>query len=67
VKQPIQLIPGQRVHFIGVGGSGMSAIARVLLLQGYQVSGSDLRESNEANKLKQEGATIYRGHDVAAR
>jgi UDP-N-acetylmuramate--alanine ligase len=64
VKQPIQLIPGQHVHFIGIGGAGMSAIARVLLLQGYHISGSDQRGSPESDALKRDGATIYGGHDA---
>jgi len=36
----------KRIHFIGIGGAGMSGIAEVLLNQGYQISGSDLRESH---------------------
>lgn len=65
MKYPLQLIPGQHVHFIGIGGTGLSAIARVLLLQGYQVSGSDLHTNPSTNKLDELGATIYRGHDAA--
>lgn len=53
------------MHFIGIGGAGMSAIARVLLLQGYQISGSDTRPNPETDALRREGATIYRGHDAA--
>ena len=64
MKHPIQLIPGQHVHFIGIGGAGMSAIARVLLLQGYHISGSDLRGSPEADALQRDGAKIYQGHDA---
>ena len=42
----------KKIHFVGIGGSGMSAIARVLLEQGYKVSGSDLSESEiELHKL----------------
>ncbi|MDQ7034359.1 MAG: UDP-N-acetylmuramate--L-alanine ligase [Anaerolineae bacterium] len=65
MKQAIQLIPGQHVHFIGIGGSGLSPIARVLLLQGYHISGSDLRSNAESDALKRDGATIYTGHDAA--
>lgn len=65
MKQPLQLVPGQRVHFIGIGGSGLSAIARILLLQGYQVSGSDLRHNSETVALQSLGATIYLGHEPA--
>jgi len=46
-------------HFIGIGGIGMSAIAMGLLKKGYSVSGSDLVENNETNKLKQLGALIF--------
>ena len=52
----------KKIHFIGIGGSGMSAIARVLLEQGYKVSGSDLSESEIVQKLKDLGAKIYKGH-----
>jgi len=65
LKEPIQLIPGQHIHFIGIGGAGLSAIARVLLLQGFQVSGSDLNANAETAKLEALGAKIYRGHDPA--
>jgi len=57
--------PGQHIHLVGIGGSGMSAIARVLLEQGYTVSGSD-RGSNELiDALARDGATIYKGHDAS--
>lgn len=59
----MQLIPGQRVHLIGIGGVGMSAIARVLLQQGYAVSGSDRHLNALTDALKRDGATIYKGHD----
>ena len=50
------------VHFIGIGGSGLSAIARLLLEQGYQVSGSDRTLSSLAAELKTVGATIFVFH-----
>ena len=53
----------KRVHFVGIGGSGMSGIAEVLLTLGYQVSGSDLSESAATQRLRGLGARIYRGHD----
>lgn len=65
MKQALQMIPGQRVHLIGIGGSGLSAIARVLLLQGYQVSGSDMKGSKEGDALRDMGATVFKGHDPA--
>lgn len=52
----------RRVHFIGIGGAGMSGIAEVLLNLGYQVSGSDLRESKVTERLKTLGADIFIGH-----
>jgi UDP-N-acetylmuramate--alanine ligase len=54
--------PSQRVHFIGIGGIGMSGIAEVLLTMGYAVSGSDLRTSAVTERLQGLGATIYVGH-----
>lgn len=53
------------VHFIGVGGSGLSAIARLLLEQGYRVSGSDRAHSTLAAELVKIGATITIGHNAA--
>ncbi len=52
----------QHVHFVGVGGIGMSGIAEVLLTLGYQVSGSDLKASPITDRLASLGATIYLGH-----
>ena len=49
-------------HFVGVGGVGLSAIARVLLEQGYRVSGSDLRSSALATALQSRGAIVREGH-----
>ena len=52
----------QHVHFVGIGGIGMSGIAEVLLSLGYPVSGSDLRASVITDRLAQMGARIYSGH-----
>ena len=52
----------QRVHFVGIGGIGMSGIAEVLLNLGYQVSGSDLRPSALTERLARLGATTMEGH-----
>jgi UDP-N-acetylmuramate--alanine ligase len=52
----------QRVHFVGIGGIGMSGIAEVLLNLGFKVSGSDLRHSAVTDRLARLGATIYEGH-----
>lgn len=56
------LTPGQQIHVVGVGGFGMSAIARVLLQMGYRVSGSDQRANDFTRELSALGATIYEGH-----
>ena len=53
-----------RVHFIGIGGSGLSAIARLLLESGYTVTGSDRVLSPLAVDLQAAGATVYLGHDA---
>jgi UDP-N-acetylmuramate--alanine ligase len=58
--QPMRRI--QRVHFVGIGGAGMSGIAEVLVNQGFAVSGSDLVESRTTRHLRQLGATIHLGH-----
>jgi len=55
----------QRVHFIGIGGIGMSGIAEILLNLGYSVSGSDLRRSSITERLATLGATIFEGHTAA--
>jgi len=52
----------QRIHLIGVGGSGMSGIAEVLLSSGYAVSGSDLKSSPVIERLRNLGAVIHEGH-----
>src|SRR5271169_4136199 len=55
-------IQKQHVHFIGIGGIGMSGIAEILLTLGMRVSGSDLRRGSITDRLAQMGATIYEGH-----
>ena len=52
----------QRIHFVGIGGIGMSGIAEVLLNLGYKVSGSDLKSSSVTQRLAGLGATIFEGH-----
>ena len=53
----------KNIHFVGIGGAGMSAIAKVMLALGFAVSGSDISKSETIYKLEQLGATIYIGHD----
>ncbi|HWS53257.1 MAG TPA: UDP-N-acetylmuramate--L-alanine ligase [Pyrinomonadaceae bacterium] len=52
----------QHVHFIGIGGIGMSGIAEVLLNMGFRVSGSDLRRSDATTRLEAMGARVFEGH-----
>src|SRR5438270_13002252 len=52
----------QRIHFVGIGGIGMSGIAEVLLNLGYKISGSDLKNSGITQRLASLGATVREGH-----
>src|ERR1700674_4616211 len=54
----------QRIHFVGIGGIGMSGIAEVLLNLGYKVSGSDLKSSPVTQRLAGLGAAIFEGHQA---
>jgi len=54
---------GKRIHFIGIGGSGMSGLARIALADGIAVSGSDSKDSTVLTALAALGATIYRSHE----
>ena len=58
-------IQKQHVHFIGIGGIGMSGIAEILLTLGMRVSGSDQRRSAITDRLAQLGATVYEGHQAS--
>ena len=53
-----------KVHLVGIGGAGMSGIARILLARGVPVSGSDARESATSAALRDAGATVHIGHDA---
>lgn len=55
----------QHIHFVGIGGIGMSGIAEVLLNLGYRISGSDARRSAITERLERLGARIHEGHDAA--
>ena len=50
------------VHFVGIGGSGMSGIAEVMLSLGYAVQGSDLKRNKQTRRLESQGATVFIGH-----
>lgn len=59
------LVSAGPVHVIGIGGAGMSGIARILLAQGARVSGSDAKDSRRLAALRALGATVFVGHDAA--
>jgi len=61
----INLKPGDRVHFIGIGGIGMSGLAYLLTESGHRVSGSDLKDSNLLKNLRKKGAKVFIGHHEA--
>lgn len=61
----IQGFSGRHIHFIGIGGIGMSGIASLLSAQGYFVSGSDIKESPQTRKLSEKGIRIFLGHESA--
>ena len=52
----------KKIHFVGIGGIGMSGIAEILINQGFKVSGSDLHITEVTNRLEELGAKIYEGH-----
>ena len=54
----------KHLHFVGIGGAGMSGIAEVLLNLGYRVSGSDLVDSAVTRRLRAQGAQVFKGHDA---
>ena len=58
------ILEKNNIHFIGVGGIGMSALASILLNMGYKVSGSDLESNNLTEKLANAGGKIFTGHDA---
>ena len=58
-----KLLPDMHIHLVGIGGSGLSAIASVLLGQGYVVTGSDQQENEITQTLIESGADVFFGHD----
>jgi UDP-N-acetylmuramate--alanine ligase len=61
----VDSLQGKRVHFIGIGGSGMSGLARIALSDGISVSGSDSKDSSVLTALSALGATVYTSHEAA--
>jgi UDP-N-acetylmuramate-alanine ligase len=57
---------GKKVHFIGIGGSGMSGLARIALADGITVSGSDAKDSTVLLALEALGATVFRSHSAVS-
>lgn len=62
----LDLQPHHHVHMVGIGGAGMSGLARILVHRGHRVTGSDLRESRNTGELQALGVTVTVGHDAAA-
>ena len=58
----INLSDYKNIHFIGIGGVGISAIAEIMLSRGYKVSGSDMKESEITDRLKAKGVDVHIGH-----
>jgi len=54
----------QQIHFVGIGGSGMSGVAEILLNLGYRVTGSDQKRSEAVERLEQLGAKVFVGHEA---
>jgi UDP-N-acetylmuramate--alanine ligase len=61
----LELDRPRRVHLVGVGGAGMSGIARILVQRGHRVSGSDLRDGRAVTALRALGVDVHVGHDAA--
>ena len=55
----------QQIHFVGIGGVGMSGIAEILLTLGYRVTGSDRRRNETVERLEQMGAKVFIGHEAS--
>ena len=60
--EPPEMRRIKRIHFVGIGGSGMCGIAEVLLNQGYDISGSDINQGPSIERLRDAGATVFIGH-----
>lgn len=65
MKPTLKTLIGKRVHFIGIGGAGMSGLARIALSHGINVSGSDAKDSSVLSALSALGATVHTSHDAS--
>ncbi|MGB9811670.1 MAG: Mur ligase domain-containing protein, partial [Dictyoglomus turgidum] len=57
------MLNAKRIHFIGIAGTGMSALAYICVERGHEVSGSDIQENISTIRLKSKGVKIYKGHN----
>lgn len=62
MTEKISLENVKKIHFIGIGGIGMSGLARIMKRNGFEISGSDLKESSVTDTLKKEGIKVFLGH-----
>jgi UDP-N-acetylmuramate--alanine ligase len=60
----VEKLEGKQIHFVGIGGAGMSGIARIMIAEGLNVSGSDVKRSSIVDSLESLGAEIFIGHDA---
>src|SRR5574337_1895800 len=65
LRRTVMFRKTQQIHLVGIGGSGMSGIAEVLLTMGYKVTGSDLQASETTRRLEELGGKIFIGHHEA--
>ena len=60
----VQKLIGKHIHFVGIGGAGMSGIARIMMAEGLRVSGSDMKRTSITDSLESLGAEVFIGHDA---
>lgn len=62
-NEKLKMKNARRLHFVGIGGAGMSSLAIVYLSRGFKVTGSDIKESANTSSLRKQGAEVFIGHD----
>lgn len=62
---PLDFDKNKKIHFMAIGGIGVSAVAKCMLELGYKVSGSDIKENKNTKALREKGATIFIGHNAS--
>ncbi|HVN67111.1 MAG TPA: Mur ligase domain-containing protein, partial [Candidatus Sulfotelmatobacter sp.] len=65
LRDPADIHLAKNIHLVGIGGCGMSAIAKILHEMGYKVSGSDVKEGPNTIRLKDLGVKVYIGHEAS--